>query len=156
MREIQKKNYYVLVVLLATTVLLTLYLSNLYLNKEKLTSDFYNYASVITPEDFDEFMTENSEVIIYISDKYDLSHNTFEKKFETKIDELNLKHNLIYIDKEDITSEFLNKLKKSYEINLDLKKLPVVVVTVDKKVVRNTSITPNSNVDTIIEYEVFE
>lgn len=156
MREIPKKNYYILVVLLAVTVLLTLSLSNLYLNKEKLTSDFYNYANVITPEDFDEFMTENSEVIIYISDKYDLSHNTFEKKFEAKIDELNLKHNLIYIDKEDISSDFLNKLKKTYEINLDLEKLPVIVVAVDKKVVRNLSITANSDVDTLIDYEVFE
>ena len=156
MREIPKNNYYILVILLAVTALLTLYLSNLYLNKEKLVSDFYDYANVITPEDFDEFMIENSEVIIYISDKYDLSHNTFEKNFETKVDELNLKHNLIYIDKEDITSEFLNKLKKSYEINLDLEKLPVVVVIIDKKVVRNISITGNSNVDTIIEYEVFE
>ena len=156
MREIQKKNYYVLVVLLATTVLLTLYLSNLYLNKEKLTSDFYNYASVITPEDFDEFMTENSDVIIYLSDKYDLSHYTFEKNFEAKINELNLKHNLIYIDKEDITDEFLNKLKETYQINLDLEKLPVIVVVVDKKVVRNISVSTDSNVDTIIEYEVFE
>lgn len=156
MREIPKKNYYILVVLLAVTALLTLYLSNLYLNKEKLTSNFYNYANVITPEDFDEFILENSEVIIYISDKYDLSHNTFEKKFETKIDELNLKHNLIYIDKEDVTSEFLNKLKKSYNINLELEELPVIIVMVDKKVIRNISITTNSNVDTIIEYEVFE
>lgn len=156
MREIPKKNYYILVVLLAVTILLSLYLSNLYLNKEKLTSDFYNYASVITPEDFDEFMTENSDVIIYISDKYDLSHSAFEKNFETKIEGLNLKHNLIYIDKEDITSEFLNKLKESYQINLDLEKLPVAIVVVDKKVVRNVSITPNSNADTIIEYEVFE
>lgn len=156
MREIPKKNYYILVVLLLATVLLTISLSNLYLNKEKLTSDFYNYANVITPEDFDEFMTENSDVIIYISDKYDLSHNTFEKKFETKIEELNLKHNLIYIDKENIDSEFLNKLKKMYQINLDLEKLPVAIVVVDKKVVRNVSVTSNSNVDTIIEYEVFE
>ena len=156
MREIPKKNYYILVVLLLATVLLTISLSNLYSNKEKLTSDFYNYANVITPEDFDEFMTENSDVIIYISDKYDLSHNTFEKKFETKIEELNLKHNLIYIDKENIDSEFLNKLKKMYQINLDLEKLPVAIVVVDKKVVRNVSVTSNSNVDTIIEYEVFE
>lgn len=156
MREIPKKNYYILVVLLVATVLLTLFLSNLYLNKEKLTSDFFNYANTITPEDFDEFMMENSDVIIYISDKYDLSHNTFEKKFETKIDELNLKHNLIYIDKEDIDSEFLNKLKNSYKINLDLEKLPIIVVVIDKEVVRNILVNSNVDVDTLIEYEAFE
>ena len=31
-----------------------------------------------------------------------------------------------------------------------------MVALVDKKVVRNISVTANSNVDTIIEYEVFE
>lgn len=156
MREIPKKNYYILVVLLVFTVLLTLWLSDLYMNKEKLTSDFYNYANVITPEDFDEFMTENSDVIIYISDKYDLSHNTFEKKFESKIDELNLKHNLIYIDKEDMDSKFLNKLKKSYKINIDLEGLPIVIAIIDEKVIRNISVTSSSDVDTLIEYEAFE
>lgn len=156
MREIPKKNYYILVVLLAVTVLLTLFLSSLYLNKEKLTSRFYNYANVITPEEFDEFMTENSDVIIYISDKYDLSHETLEKEFETKIEELNLKHNLIYIDKEEINSEFVNNLKKTYQINLDLENTPIVIVMIDKKIVRNISVTPNSNIDTLIEYEAFE
>ena len=156
MREIPRKNYYILVVLLTVTVLLTFWLSNLYLNKEKLVSNFYEYSNKITPEDFDEFMTENSDAIIYISDKYDLTNETFEKKFANKIDELNLKHNSIYIDKNDIDRNFLNKLKKTYNINMDLENLPVVVVVIDKKVVRNVSISNDSNVDTIVEYEVFE
>lgn len=156
MKEIPKKNYYILVVLLAVTVLLTLSLSNIYMNREKLASNFYEYSNKITPEEFDQFMTENSDVMIYISDKYDLTHETFEKKFENKIDELNLKHNLIYMDKKDIDKEFLNEIKKSYGINIDLEKLPTIIVIIDKKVVKNISITPDSNVETLIEYEVFE
>lgn len=156
MKQIPKKNYYILVVLLAVTVLLTLWLSNLYLNKEKLVSNFYEYSNKITPDDFNEFMTENSDVIIYISDKYDLTHETFEKKFENKIDELNLKHNLIYLDRNDIDSKFLSKLKKSYGISVDLEKTPIVVVIIDEQVVKNVSVTPDSNVDTLIEYEAFE
>ena len=129
---------------------------NVYLNKEKLTSNFYEYTNKITPEEFDQFMTENSDIIIYISDKYDLTHETFEKKFENKIEELNLNHNLIYIDKNDMDIEFLNKLKKTYGINVDLEKTPIVVVIIDEDVVKNISVTPNSNVDTLIEYEAFE
>ena len=156
MKEIPKKNYYILVVLLAVTVLLTLSLSSIYMNKEKLVSNFYEYSNKITPEEFDEFMTENSDVIIYISDKYDLTHETFERNFENKIDELNLKHNLIYIDKNDIDEEFLNELKKTYNINIDLQKAPIVVVIIDEEVIKNISVQPDSNVDTLIEYEVFE
>jgi len=156
MKEIPKKNYYVLVVLLAVTVLLTLLLSNVYLSREKLVSNFYEYSNKITPEDFDEFMTENSDAIIYISDKYDLTHETFEKNFENKVEELNLKHNLIYIDKNDINDEFLNKLKKTYGVNIDLEKTPIIVVVIDEEVIKNISITPNSNADVLIEYEAFE
>ena len=121
MREIPKKNYEILAVLLAVTVLLTLFLSNLYLNKERLTSKFYEYSNKITPESFDEFMTENEDIIIYIGDKYDLTLELVEKEFQNKIDELNLKHNLIYIDKSYVDKEFIKKLK-SYDINIDLEK----------------------------------
>ena len=156
MKEIPKKNYYILVVLLVVTAALTLLLSNIYMNREKLASNFYEYSNKITPEDFDEFMTENSDAIIYISDKYDLTLETFEKKFQNKIDELNLKQNLIYIDKSDIDKEFLTKLKKTYNINVDLKKTPIIVVIIDEKVIKNISVTSDSNVDTLIEYEAFE
>ena len=47
-------------------------------------------------------MTENADVIIYISDKYDLTHESFEKKLQKKIDNLNIKENLIFLDKLDI------------------------------------------------------
>ena len=88
MREIPKKNYIILVVLLAVTAFLTLFLSNIYKNKEKLTSNFYEYANKITPESFDEFMTENEDVIIYIGDKYDLTLETVEKELSEKIDKI--------------------------------------------------------------------
>lgn len=156
MRQVPKKNYYILVLLLVVTAGLTLFLSNLYLNKEKLVSNFYEYANKITPEEFDVYMTENSDVIIYISDKYDLTNETFEKKFENKINNLNLKENLIYLDKKEIDKEFLSKLKKVYNINIELDNTPIIVVIIDEEVVKNISITNDSHVDTIIEYEAFE
>lgn len=156
MRQIPKKNYYILAVLLILTVLLTLFLSNLYLTKDMLTSNFYEYSNKLTKESFDQFMIENSDVIIYISDKYDLTNETFEKDFMKKIDELNLKHNLIYIDKSELDKKFLNKLKSEYKINIDIKKIPTLVVLIDNKVVKNIYINKDSNVDTLIEYEDFE
>ena len=49
MRQIPKKNYYILVVILSVTVLLTLCLSYVYKNKEKLVSNFYEYSNKIKP-----------------------------------------------------------------------------------------------------------
>ena len=131
-------------------------LANIYINKEKLASDFYEYSNKIKPDEFDEFMIEHPDSIIYISDKYDLTFEMFEKKFENKLEELNLKENLIYIDKSDIDKEFLTKLKKIYNIKIELKNTPIIVVVIDNQMIKNISITPNSNVDTLIEYEAFE
>ena len=156
MREIPKKNYCILVVLLVVTVLLTLSLVGIYKNKDKLVSDFYSYSNIITPEDFDQFMTENSDVIIYISEKYDLAHGSFESDLMNKIDSLNLKHNLIYIDKSDINKNFINKLKEQYKTSINLKNTPIMIVIIEGKVVKNVSINRNANVDTLIDYEAFE
>ena len=155
MREIPKKNYIILVVLLAVTVFLTLFLSSIYRNKENLTSNFYEYANKITPESFDEFMTENEDVIIYIGDKYDLTLETVEKELSEKIDELNLKHSLIYIDKSYADKKFIKKLK-GYDINIDLDKLPVVVVVVEEEVIKNVRLNSNTDIDELIAGEIFE
>lgn len=155
MREIPKKNYIILVVLLAVTAFLTLFLSNIYKNKEKLTSNFYEYSNKITPESFDEFMTENEDIIIYIGDKYDLTLETVEKKLEERIDQLNLKHNLIYIDKHYVDKKFIKKLK-GYHINIDLNKFPVVIVIVEEKVIKNVMVNSNTDIDALIDSEAFE
>ena len=156
MKKIPNKNYYILILLLAVTAVLTLSLSNVYLNREKLVSSFYEYSNKITPEEFDAYMIENTDVIIYISDKYDLSHQKFENDFKEKLNHLNLKHNLIYINKSDINKKFIKKLKTIYGIDVNLKKLPTIIVVIDKKVIKNVSINSNSNVDTLIEYGEFE
>ena len=156
MREIPKKNYYILVILLVITSLLTLVLSNLYLNSKKIVSSFYEYSNKITPKEFDQFMTENSDVIIYISDKYDLTNEKIEGKLESKLDNLNLKHNFVFIDSNDINKKFIKKLKKIYEINIDTSKTPIIIVIIDKQIVKNVSITTDSNIDTLIDFEAFE
>lgn len=156
MREIPKKNYYILVVLLVVTAGVTMLLSNLYLNKEKMVSNFYEYSNKITPQEFNEYIIENPDLIVYISDKYDLTYETFETNFKNKIDNLNLKEKLIYIDKNYINKDFVNELKKIYKINIDLNNTPIIIVVIDKKVIKNVSITNDSNVDSIIEYGVFE
>jgi len=155
MREIPKKNYIILVVLLAVTVFFTLFIANIYKNKEKLTSNFYEYVNKITPDSFDEFMTENEDIIIYIGDKYDLTLGTVEKELEEKINELNLKHSLIYIDKSYVDKNFIKKLK-GYNINIDLDKLPVVVVVVEEEVIKNVRLNSNTDIDMLIDGEAFE
>ena len=156
MKKISKKNYVVLVILLLVTVVLTISLADIYKRKDRFVSAFYEYANKINSSEFDEYINENSDLIIYISDKYDLSKENFETKFKNKLDELNLKNNLVFIDKSSINEKFLNNFEKNYNLKIDIKKTPIVIVIIDKKVVKSLYITPNSNANTIIEYEAFQ
>ena len=156
MRQIPKKNYIILVILIVITVLLTFILFDIYRNKDKVTSDFYRYSNKITNEEFDEYILESSDLIIYISDKYDLANQNFENKFKNKIDSLNLKNKLIFIDKEELNSKFLNELKNKYGLNINLNELPIIIVIIDKKIIKTVKVEYDSDVNSIIEYEVFE
>ena len=60
------------------------------------------------------------------------------------------------MDKNDINKEFLNKIKKEYNINIEIKDKPIVIVVIDNKVIKKVSVDIDSNVDALIEYEVFE
>ena len=156
MRKIPSKNYCVVVVLILCTFLVTLFLSNLYKNREKEISPIYNYSSRITNEEFDEYFLERQDVIVYISDKHDTSNRKFEKNFIKKIDELNLKDKLIYIDKDELNKKSLEELDKKYNIKVDLNNLPIVISIVDRKVTKIANVTEESNVNKILEYEDFE
>lgn len=156
MKQIPKKNYYILAVLIVITILLTLSLASLYNNRDKMASKFYNYANKITSEEFDEYMLENQDLLIYISDKFDLSNEKFENSFEKKLDSLNLKDKLIYIDKDQLSKKFLNNLKDKYNIRIDKNKLPIIIVILDKKIIKSMQVFYNSDVEDIIDYGVFE
>ena len=136
-----KKNYIYLTILLIATVIITLFLASL--NK-------------ITANEFEEYMIEHSDTIIYIADKTDLNNNKFEKNFVKKLEKLNLLENVIYIEKEEITDKLEEVLKENYSYEYKEKNLPTIIVVSDTEVVEKSIVEEDSNVDTIINYGVFE
>lgn len=156
MRKIPSKNYIILIILLAVTVFLTFMLSNIYKSKNKLTSNFYEYSNKIQTDEFDQYIVENPDAIIYISDKYDLTYETFEEKFKEKIDTLNLKDKLVFIDKNKIDSDFIKKLKNNYKININIENTPIILVIIDKNIVKSIYVDEYSNTDEFIDYDLFE
>ena len=156
MREIPKKNYYFLIVLIVVTIFITLLLASLYKNKTKEVSNFYNYSNNITSKEFNEYLLENTDLIIYMADKYDLSYSSFENNFKSKLDELNLKDKFVYIDKSELNEKFLKKLEEKYKIRIDTNRLPVIIVMIDENVINVSYINEGSNAEEIINYEAFE
>ena len=156
MKKIPQKNYFILIILLLVTIIITLSLASVYKNKDKFVSNFYEYANKIDSSEFNEYVTENSDLIIYISDKYDLSKESFENKFKNKLDELNLKDKLVFIEKSSIDTKILNNIQEKYKLKIDIKKLPIIIVLIDRKVVKSVYIKTESNAETVIEYGAFE
>lgn len=122
------KNYLIYVVLIIITVLLTLFFSKSYLKNNGQKSILYNYISEIKTDDFEQFMTENPDAIIYISSIQNDNNIGFEKKLKKKIDSLNIKENVVFINKETVDSNFLNLLRESYGLNLNINESSLIII----------------------------
>ena len=156
MKQVPKKNYIYVVILIVVTFILVLSLSNIYTSKNKLTTDFYQYSNIITSNEFENFIFENPDSIIYISDKYDLKYAKFENDLKNIIDALNIKNNFVYMDKEYLSSEFINKLKTKYNVSLQYDKKPIVLFIVNKEIIKVIDVDVNTDATTFIDYEVFK
>lgn len=151
-----KKNYIYLLILLVATVGITFMLSNLYKREETKTSYLYEKLNKITSTEFDEYMIEHPDTIIYVADQNNLENNKFEKKFYNKLEKLNLLENIIYIEKNEINSSLQKKLKEEYSYKYNEKDLSAIIVISDGIFVESTLVDESSNINTIINYEVFE
>ena len=151
-----KKNYIYLILLTIITVGITLLLAGIY-NKEVVHNCYaYENMNKIIPDEFEAYMLENPDTIIYIGDKNNLDNNKFEKKLVQKLENLNILENIIYIEKEEIGLDLKNILKEKYNFKYNEEKVPVIIVIIDNKITQTSIVDENSIVDTIINYEVFE
>ena len=151
-----KKNYIYLTILIFCTVVLTFFLSFLYKRDEIKTSYSYEKLNKITATEFKEYMIEHPDTIIYIADKNNLNYNKFEKKLINKLKNMNLLENIVYIEKSEFSGSLENLFKKEYSYVYNETNLPSIIVINDGKIIEFVAISENSNVETLINYEVFE
>ena len=101
MREVPKKNYIIMLIIIITIVLVTIFLSNIYNNRFQKTSVLYNYLSEIKKKDLDSYLVEKPEIIIYASNKYNNSNEEQEKKLMQQIIDNNIYEYIVYLNLED-------------------------------------------------------
>lgn len=150
------KNYILLAVLLVVTVFLTFFLSNLYKSRNNVVSDFYEYCNKINSNEFDEFIMENPDSIIYIGDKNDLDFKEQESALKDEIEKKGLKNKIVYLEKSTLSKKFLSSLKSKYGKSIDKKKTPVLLVVVDKKINKVVYLKDNLELNEFISEEVFD
>lgn len=149
------KNYILLILIVIVTVFVTVLVANLYKESKSVETDFYKYANTITSKEFDTYVTEYPNSIIYIYDKYSNDYSEFENSLKEKIEASYLKNNLIYIDKRELNKKFINNMKDNYNTEIKYNNKPIIIIISDKEVLNVIEIDETTNV-TSINLEVFE
>ena len=150
MKKKPYKNYAFLTLIIVFTVLITMYLSYMYENTTKYTSNIYKYLDVITFKDFDEYVTENPDTMIYLADKNDETFAEFEEELINLIEEKNIRYDIVYID---ASTKIINKINGKFKLNLKIGSIPYILFVGNGKIVDYKSIDENSNVKSIIQSE---
>ena len=149
MRKVPFKNYMFLVMIIVFTVFVTMLIANLYKDSKRVESDFYKYANTISNKEFDVYVTEYPNSIIYIYDKYSYQYKEFEEELKNKVEELYSKNNLVYIDKRELNKKFISNMKENYSIDLKYNGKPIIIIISDKMVVSVNEINDESTVESI-------
>lgn len=117
MRQIPKKNYIILFGLSIGTVILLIYVSSLYKSYQFSKDKNYEIQSVlstITMSDVDNYIQENPNIVLYISNSDNESVNSFETEFKKYIKDNDLSHEIVYLNTTGITNDDFNKIANYY------------------------------------------
>ena len=157
MRKIPLKNYFVLLVIVIITIILTLYLSSVYKEKNKTTTVMHEYISEITEKELTDYIIEKPIIFMYISDKFDLTNDQFEEDLKKEIKKNNLKDYFVYLNSSELTTEFINFFKTNYNLEIDVNKTPILVLINDGEVkdIQYIDVT-NYNIEQIVKSEVIK
>lgn len=128
MREIPKKNYFILFIVIVLSLLIAFYFRNWY----KAYEDSYlsksivgNYLFEINYKELDNYLVENQSAIIYVSKVGNEKIRNFEKKFINAINQNDLKNKILYLDLSNYKGDTNNK----YTINdKDITSVPNISV----------------------------
>ena len=128
MREIPKKNYFILFIVIVLSLLIAFYFRNWY----KAYEDSYlsksivgNYLFEINYKELDNYLVENQSAIIYVSKVGNEKIRNFEKKFINAINQNDLKNKILYLNLNNYKGDINNK----YTINdKDITSVPNISV----------------------------
>lgn len=135
-RIIPIKNYIILGFVVVATMLLLFYLVSSYQKRKAYESSMntrMNFLSEVKESELQNYILDNHDAIIYISDSTDDSYRVFENQLKKLILEYNLTKDIVYMDSYKISYDFLENLQKQFHSNVSLNELtyPNVLVVSD-------------------------
>ena len=132
MREIPKKNYFIVLIIMIAVVCITIFLAHLYNTRYKKISIMYQYLQTINIKDLDTYILEKPSTIVYLSNKYKYN-DKLEKKLKKSINELNVSEYFVYLDINEENDNIIEKINQKFNGNLT-KQIPVLIVFEEGKI----------------------
>lgn len=158
--KIPRRNYIIYGLIVVFTIVLTLLLRNWYnINQDlkKKSTIMSEFLASVNEEEFSNYIVENNNVIIYLASSKDDTLETFENEFKTLLIKYNIKEQVIFIDLNQIDTNFFNNLKTNYFAdslnNIELEKFPNILIMENGKinaVLYNKS--TNINIDDVNDF----
>lgn len=116
-KQIPKKNYIILSVIVIITIILTFICRNAYIEYKKANeknSVMANYLVVVNDEEFNNYVLENQNAIIYFSNSKDEEKNEFEEKLKKIISQLGIENQMVFLNNKNMNEKSFSKIKNKY------------------------------------------
>ena len=115
-KDIPKKNYFILGIILIISCILVYYINawySLYQYEKRGNSPITRYREIINYNEVENYIAENSDAITYVSKSNNLKIRKFEEDNEKLFKKLELNYNILYMDAKDVNKD----LKIKYNVN---------------------------------------
>lgn len=139
-KQIPKKNYFIVFVVSILVIITTLYIRSFYLNYQANNSDssiFYDKKiNQIDINDIDYAVNETTDAIMFVSYNGNKSISNMERNLYWDIERKNLNDKILYLNVTEYKDTYIDILKeKFYDIKKEINKAPMLIYIKDGKCV---------------------
>lgn len=152
-RNIPFKNYILLAITLILTVIVVIYFFIWHSSNEEnnlKTPIMDKYLRVINYNELDNFLVENKDSVIYVSELNNKEIREFEKKLKLLVNDYSLNNTILYLD---LTDKDTNKLK----IENKAISYPAIIIYKNGEIISYFNVKKNNyNIKLLKEYLIEE
>lgn len=148
MKKIPLKNYFILGIILASSIFIVLYINKLYLSTKNNDNILNGFIKEIKTQEIDNYIIENPNFIIYLGYKNN-DNKSFEKKFKKLVTKYDLQRDIVFIDINQFNDVAFNEFCNKYAGEL-LNKDSSLIIIDNQKVIDVLDITKeNSDIELV-------
>lgn len=140
---IPTKNYIILILIVIVTIILVIFFTKSYQEQAQYDTQSNNvmtFLSEIKIEEFDNYIQENHDVMVYLSSSIDDYDKKYEKSLKNYITKKDLIKDFVYLDTSNLEPNFYEKLKTNYlskklqNQNIHLDQDPTILIIKNQKI----------------------